>query len=283
MVEEIEFKLSLEKKEYLLGEPIVAYLEIRNSGTQATSVIDQLDPKFGIVKFYIKKEQEETVFKPYVVVDSMPRPVLLNPDKSISGTATLVYGSHGLVFNSVGQYKIKATYNGLVDKPNEEIQSNVVEVNIRAPQNEQEEDQTNLIMEEPEAALFIQLGGGYQFKNGIKRLTELASKYPESDLAGYANVALGMNYSKDFKDFQRGEVIKADKEKSLSYLKNATEKNVDGIFAKKAYFALADIYDKSNLMDAEKDTLKEYIEKFSGDAKLAKSVDKAKSILEELG
>jgi hypothetical protein len=188
MVEEIEFKLSLGKIEYLLGEPIVAYLEIRNSGTQAISVIDQLDPKFGIVKFYIKKqEQKETLFKPYVVVDSMPRPVSLNPGKSISGTATLVYGSHGLTFNSLGQYKIKATYNGLVDKPNEEIQSNIVEVNIRPPQNEQEKDQTNLIMEEPEAALFIQLGGGYQFKNGIKSLTELASKYPESDLAGYAN------------------------------------------------------------------------------------------------
>jgi hypothetical protein len=78
-------------------------------------------------------------------------------------------------------------------------------------------------------------------------------------------------------------VVKADKEKSLSYLKNATEKNVDGIFAKKAYFALADIYDKSNSVDAEKDTLKEYIGKFSGDAKLAKSVDKAKRKLGEIG
>jgi hypothetical protein len=191
------------------------------------------------------------------------------------------YGGKGWTFKSVGKYQITATYNGLVNNPKEELRSNVVEVNIRAPQNEQEKDQVNLIMGD-EQGLFLLFEAGDHLSNGIRSLTELASKYPQSDLAGYANFALGMSYSKDFKDFQRGFVRKADTERALLHLKSAKDRNVDGYFARQAYLTLANIYEDSNVEDAKKETLNEFIERFSRDSKHADSIKKAKSMLEEV-
>jgi hypothetical protein len=281
MVQEIEFRLSMGKTEYLLGEPAVAYLELSNSGTQSVPVIDQLDPKLGIVKFYIKSGSEETIFRPYVVADSMPRTSLLNPGTLVSGDAKIFYGGKGWTFKSVGKYQIRATYNGLVSNPKEELNSNVVEVNIRSPENKQEKDQVSLIMGD-EQGLFLLFEAGDHLSKGIRSLTELTRKYPQSDLAGYANIALGRNYSKDFKDFQRGFVRKADTERSLLHLKSAKDRNVDSYFARQAYLTLAKIYEDSNLEDAKKETLNEYIERFSRDSKHADSIKKAKSMLEEL-
>jgi|SRR5215216_67462 len=274
----IEFRLSMGKTEYLLGEPVIAYLELSNSGSQPIPVIDQLDPKLGIVKFYIKSGIEETFFRPYVVADSMPRKYILKPGESVSGAAKIFYGSKGWSFKSSGKYQIRATYNGLVDHPDEELASNVFEVNIRAPRNEQEKEQVSLIMGD-EQALFLLFEAGDHLSNGIRNLMQLTSKYPQSDLAGYANFALGMNYSKDFKDFQRGLVRKADAERSLMHLKSVKDRNVDGYFARQAYLTLANIYEDSNAEDAKKETLNEFIERFSRDSKHADSINRAKSML----
>ena len=279
LTNEIEFKLQIGKKEYLLGEPVVAYMDVINSGSESVEVIKQLEPEFGIVKFFIKKQNEEKiVFRPYIVVDSLPEKVTLNSGDRISGSGKIFYGGKGWTFNSPGDYQIKATYSGLVENPDKVIESNTAEVRIRAPSSEEEKDEVNLIMGD-EQALFLLFEGGDHLSKGINNLKQLSTKYPQSDLAGYADIVLGTNYSKDFKDFQKGQVRKSDKEKSLKYLKEGTKKNVDAIFAKKAYFTMADIYDQTNSTDSKNETLRDFIKRFSEDEKLIKSVNKAKSMI----
>lgn len=279
LTNEIEFKLEIGKKDYLLGEPVVAYMDIINSGSEPVEVIKKLDPEFGIVKFIIKKQNEETVFRPYMVVDSLPEKVTLKPGSRISGSGKIFYGGKGWTFNSPGNYQIKATYSGLVEDPDKVIESNTAEVQIRSPSSDEEKDQVNLIMGD-EQGLFLLFQGGDHLSDGISNLKELTTKYPQSDLAGYADIALGTNYSKDFKNFQKNEVRKADKEKSLEYLREGVKKDVDATFAKQAYFMMADIYDRTNSSDSKKETLSDFIQRFSGDKKLSESVDKAKSMIE---
>jgi hypothetical protein len=52
----------------------------------------------------------------------------------------------------------------------------------------------------------------------MQNLTQLTNKYPQSDLAAYANFAIGMNWSRDFKNFHKKELRPANTEKSASHL-----------------------------------------------------------------
>jgi hypothetical protein len=66
--------------------------------------------------------------------------------------------------------------------------------------------------------------GGDHLSTGMQNLTQLTNKYPQSDLAAYANFAIGMNWSRDFKNFHKKELRPANTEKSASHLENAKTK-----------------------------------------------------------
>src|SRR5215212_2454448 len=107
-------------------------------------------------------------------------------------------------FPDSGIYKIKAVYHGLV-YPSKVIESNIIEVKVRAPKDKEEEEQVNLIKGE-EQALFLLFEGGDHLVNGIKNITELAEKYPNTVLGAYANASLGIHLSKDFKDLVQNKI-----------------------------------------------------------------------------
>jgi hypothetical protein len=279
MTNGIEFTISTHHKEYLLGTPITCHLEIHNAGSKSVSLSDQLHPEFDIVKFEIKKEDKKFLFRPYTILDAAPHIVSLEPSKSITASAKLFYGADKWTFKEPGRYQVKASYNGLVDEPNQVMESNEIELDIRPPTNKEEKEQVNLIMGD-EQGRFLLLEGGDHLTNGIDNLTELATKYPQSDLAKYANFSLGINTSAEFADYTKMQVRKPDIKKSVSHLENAKPK-LHGYYAKKTYFTLAKLYDESNNKSAKKNTLKEFVDRFSDDSKYSDSVSNAKSMLEE--
>jgi len=280
MREEIQLKLHTDKTEYLLGEPVVAYIEVSNIGTQSRSLSNQLDPEYEIVKFFIKNGDKENLFRPSVVLDSLFRTSLIKPGDSMNAAAKIFYGGKGWTFNSTGKYQIRATYHGLVDISNE-VQSNIAEVNIRSPMNVEEKEQVNLIMG-AEQGLFLLFEQGDHLINGMNSLAKLTDKFPQSDLAGYANLALGKNYSTDFKDFQKGRVRKAEINKSIAHLKSAKDKEIGSYFKRQAFLTLTSVFRRSNNIAAAKETLNEFIQIFSGDIRNSDSINKAKTILNEL-
>jgi hypothetical protein len=282
MVKEINFRLSTDKAEYLLGEPVIAYIEINNSGTEPVTVIDQLDPKFGIVKFYIKSENNlESIFRPFTVVDSIRHTVLINPEESISQAAKIFYGGDGWTFKSAGRHQLRASYEGMAEN-HKVIDSNIVEINTVPPRNEDEKEQVNLIMGEQQG-LFLLFESGDHLSDGIGSLSNLVRKFPQSNLAGYANSALGKNYSMDFKDFQKGAVRKAEIEKSRFHLENAKDKDIGSYFRTQTFLTLADVFKRSNDIAAAKQTLNEFIQTSSDDTRQLDTVNKARNILNELG
>jgi hypothetical protein len=282
MVKKIDFRLSTDKLENLLGEPVIAYIEIHNSGTEPLSVIDQLDPTFGIVRFYIKNENnQESNFRPFTVVDSVRHTVSLEPGKSISHAAKIFYGGNGWTFKSAGRYQLRSSYEGMAEN-HKVIDSNIVEINIVPPRNEDEKEQVNLIMGE-EQGLFLLFESGDHLSDGIGSLSNLVRKFPQSKLAGYANFALGKNYSTDFKDFQKGAVRKADIEKSKFHLENAKDKDTGSYFRAQTFLTLADVFKRSNDVAAAEQTLNEFLQTSSDDTRNLESIKKARNILNELG
>jgi hypothetical protein len=275
---EIKFTLKMGKEEYLPGQPAIAYLSLINNTDQTISLINSFDPKYDFVKFVIEQNENVTQFIPYSMVDAVPKTMKLDPGKSIHGNAKIFYGSNGYTFPDPGVYKIKAVYHGLV-YPSKVIESNIIEVKIRAPKNKEEEEQVNLIKGE-EQALFLLFEGGDHLVNGIKNITELAEKYPNTVLGAYANASLGIHLSKDFKDLVQNKIRKPNIDSSNKFLSTAKD-NVMGHWANSSYLTLARNYDKSGIKEKRTNLLNEFVEKFKDDDKNVDGIRIAKKILQE--
>lgn len=282
MARNIDLVLFTDKSEYLLGEPVIVYTQIINPGSERVSIIDQIDPRYGHLNLYIKRQdKEEIVFVPYIFADSNIHASILEPGKSITEAIKIFYGGNGWTFESAGKYQIRAIYKGNIENPAEKIGSNVVEITVLPPEHEQEKEGVNLIMGK-EQGKFLLFESGDHLTEGISSLRKLVNKFPESHLANYANFALGKNFAIDFKDFQKGRIRKADIEKSINHLNKAKNKELGSYFKKETFFTLADLFKKSNNTAAAKKTLDEFIKTSSHDPKLSNSINKAKSMLDEI-
>ena len=109
-------------------------------------------------------------------------------------------------------------------------------------------------------------------------MVKLAKQHQESDLAGYAEFALGANLSRNFKEFQKGKVRAAKPQQSVEHLEKTMDKEIEDWYMRQAYFTLADVYKKYDLGNPNQ-ILNEFVENFSEDPKLQKSVEKAKKII----
>jgi hypothetical protein len=275
-------KLFTDKSEYLLGEPVIAYVQIVNSGSEPLSIIDQIDPKYEYLNFYTKRENEEEVlFVPYTIADSIIHTSILESGKSITEAVKIFYGGNGWTFESAGKYQIRSSLRGNIENQAEKIDSNIIEIDVLPPKDGQEEEQVSLIMGK-EQGKFLLFESGDHLTEGISSLQKLVNKFPQSQLADYANFALGKNFAIDFKDFQKGRIRKADVEKSVGYLNKTKDKDIGSYFKKETFFTLADLFMKSNNIPAAKKILNDFIETSISDPKLSKSISKAKSIHDEI-
>ena len=84
MTEVIEFIVSTEKQEYLLGEPILVNCEVKNISNDIVEVLDKFEADYDIVTYHVVKSSEKDVsFVPYTVMDFLPESVTLSPQDSV--------------------------------------------------------------------------------------------------------------------------------------------------------------------------------------------------------
>ena len=282
MVRKIDLKLSTDKTEYLLGEPVIAYIQIVNSAPAPVSIVDRLDPRYEYMNFYTRKENEdEILFVPFVIADSNLHTLILEPGKSITESIKIFYGGNGWTFDTAGKYQIRSVYKGITGNIAEKIDSDVIEINVLPPKNEQEKEQVNLIMGK-EQGKFLLFESGDHLTNGISSLQNLVNKFPESQLSNYANYALGKNFAVDFKDFQKGRIRKAEPQKSITHLNKIKDKEIGSYFKKETFFTLSEMFKKSNNISAAKKILDEFLQTYSNDPKLSDSIIKGKSMLDQI-
>ncbi|MGC2573699.1 MAG: hypothetical protein WA364_19465, partial [Candidatus Nitrosopolaris sp.] len=104
MIEGIEFTIGFSQREYLLGTPMVVYMQLTNKGSKSVSLSDQLSPEYDLVKFGIKKGNEQFQFIPYTILDAAPHIISLEPGKSITGNGKLFYGARKWTFETPSSY-----------------------------------------------------------------------------------------------------------------------------------------------------------------------------------
>jgi hypothetical protein len=275
----VDFKIEMGKKEYLPGQPSMAYLTMTNNGSKPVSIIDRLDPRYDVIKFYIKKDDKESLFVPYTFIEFIPEEKTLNPGESIHARAKIFYGSNGYTFPEPGSYKVRASYHGITHGFGEIVDSNTTDVIIRPPKDKEEEEQVKLIKGDQQALFFL-FEGGDNLTDGINQLTKLAKEYPNSTLGSYANTVLGLQWSREFKDIKNKRVREANHEKASSFLESAKD-NVKGYWADRTFLNLAEIHNKTGDRSSMKKVLDDYINKFDQDSKNASGIERAKKILNE--
>jgi len=274
MTEVIEFIVSTEKQEYLLGEPILVNCEVKNISNDIVEVLDKFEADYDIVTYHVVKSSEKDVsFVPYAVMDFLPESIPLKPQDSIFGMSKIFYGGKGWTFDKPGNYKIWATYNGLSKYPEKVIKSNVLEIKVNAPVDDQEKEQADLIMGK-EQGLFLLYDGGDDLSDGLKNLNALKDKFPESNLSSYVNFSIGESLTREFKDFKKKKVRPADPSKALDYLKKSKDKLPKELECQ-AYMRMADCCKTMDTTE-EENILDEFIAKFSDDRRYAKAVEEAK-------
>ena len=275
----IEFIISTEKKEYLLGEPILVNCEVKNISDETVEVLDKFSADYDIVTFHtIKSSDKDRLFVPYAVMDFLPEPIRLKPQDSVFGSSKIFYGSNGWTFETPGNYKIWATYNGLTKYPEKVFKSNILEINVKYPENNEEKEQANLIMGD-EQGLFLLYDGGDDLKEGLQKLTTLIERFPKSHLSSYVNFSLGESLSREFKDFTNKIVRPADPSTALDYLSKAKE-SLPKELACQAYMRIANV-SKTLDVTQEKNILEEFVAKFSNDKRYENTVKKAKKKLQD--
>ena len=276
----VEFIISTEKKEYLLGEPILVNCEVKNISEDTIDVLDKFSADYDIVTFHtIKSSDKDRLFVPYAVMDFWPEPVKLQPEESVFGSSKIFYGSKGWTFKTPGNYKIWATYNGLTQHPEKFVNSNVLEIKVKPPANDEEKEQVDLIMGD-EQGLFLLYDGGDDLKDGLQKLGTLVTKFEKSVLSPYVNFSIGESLSREFKDFTKKEVRPADPLNALDCLHKSIE-NLPKELACQAYLRMADITKGQSDVNQEKNILKEFVDKFSNNKRYENTVKKAEKKLHE--
>lgn len=183
---------------YRLGEPVVVELKLSLDGAKHRSVQRYLHPDAGGVRLAIRKPGGlVVVHDPVIDLCLQPATVRLDASKpAIYDSAYIGYGKKGLTFDAPGIYQLRAVYaadEGSV------LVSETLEIRIRPPRSEADEDVAELLMGTEQGILFTLLGSdSAHLASGNEQLEEAVAKYPTHPLSMYARLVRGYNAARPF-------------------------------------------------------------------------------------
>ncbi len=183
---------------YRLGEPVVVEFKLGLDGAKARDVQRHLRPDAGGVRLAIQKPSGLVVIHdPVMDRCMMPEATTLDAAKpAIYESAYIGYGKEGLVFDAPGTYRLRAVYaadDGSV------LTSDTLEIRVRPPRNEADEDVAELLMGDEQGTLFYLLGSdSAALAGGNDSLQEAIDKFPTNPLTAYARLVLGFNAARQF-------------------------------------------------------------------------------------
>ena len=201
----LELKLD-SRKTYALCEPVVVEIKLYTTDKRGRRVHSNLHPKNGFVHIAIQKPGGQIVlYTPLIQQCVDPELVVLDEDNpSIYTSAYIGYGKNGFDFDQTGLYRIRAVYYAL---DGSEVVSNALDIRVRNPLNKEDEEVADLYFGDEQGTLFYMLGSDSEdLQKGNDAFQEVLTKHKKHPLAVYAQLATGVNKTRNFK------TILADKE-----------------------------------------------------------------------
>jgi hypothetical protein len=234
----IELRITADKDQYPLGEPVILYVTLKNNGVNPVEVARLLSPEYQFVKYRVKEPGGETVpFVPWAIKDHPAPSQRLAPGDEVHGVAKIFYGGQGWTFQRPGSYEITATYR-------DQVPSNTLKITVVEPQDQATRRAAEVFLGSDEAGRFLLLEGGDHLTEGIRHLQQVAQEFGDTPHATYANYALGANLMSDFADFKASRLRKAEHRTARDYLERASARPVGRFDRARTNVLLLDTYSK---------------------------------------
>lgn len=249
----VEISVTAEKKEFLLGEPVIVYVTVTNIGEEEIKIIPEVNPEVDIFRYFITDPSGKTKpFSPVYVAE--PDTIkTLKQNESISGSARVFYGGHGYYFPKPGKYTVTVRYENIESKP--------LTLEILTPKDEAEKEQAKLILDTPEVGLFLILEGGDELINAGKAIETLTQKYPDSVLTSYCRYAVAKNYSVPARNFVTKKPRKANLPETIKILKSLKVEKMQLFYQSKVFINLSSSLTKMGKKDEARKVLLKFQKK----------------------
>jgi len=233
----LSLEISTDRSEFVLGEPVVLYVTLKNAGSGPVQVMPRLEPDYQFVEYFVKgPDGAESVFLPWAYKDYVGAQTTLQPGDSISGVAKIFYGGNGWTFKVPGTYRLRAVYENSAS-------SQEISINVKAPTDDAGQRSSQIFLSSDEVGKFLLFEGGDHLQDGISKLKTVADQMPGTPHAFYANYALGVNMMRDFANFQTNSLRAADPQMAVSYLQKIETQPVSFYYSMETTVYLSRAYD----------------------------------------
>ncbi|HEV7892232.1 MAG TPA: hypothetical protein VGP08_16415 [Pyrinomonadaceae bacterium] len=197
------------RKSFMLCEPVVIEVKLYWNGSGCKMVYESIHPDRGFVQLAIRKPDGRIVpYRPFIshCVDPTLTDLCVH-QPSIYASAYIGYGRDGFYFGEAGFYQIVAVYYSPCGA---EVISEPLDIRVRNPLNEVEEDIADHYYGHDEGALFYLLGSDSEhLSSGNRSLDNVLDKYGDHPLAIHAQVVKGVNDGRLFKKITEGNRLAA--------------------------------------------------------------------------
>ncbi|MEK7250947.1 MAG: hypothetical protein AAB209_11060 [Bacteroidota bacterium] len=256
----LEIRLTAEKTEFKLGEPVVVLVSVTNKGQEPVNLSPELGPEADFLQYHITNpDGKETAFSPAFVADRADF-ITLRMNETATGAARIFYGGNGYSFPKAGKYGVVARYKNSRSTP--------LEIRVLAPANDAEREQASMILDHHEVGLFLMLEGGDELADAKKQIDALTGKHPTSILTHYVRYAVAKNLSVPARNFVSKKPRAADLPRSIEMLQGLKDKDFQFYYQSKANSTLAASLSKLNRKDDARKVLQDFRKKLEGMDKL---------------
>ncbi len=187
---ELALEIHSLKPAYLVAEPILIDITLRNRGTSATEVKPELSVETGEVMVLIARGSGTFVpYRPAAQHDPTRMPEQLQPGHDIVHRQLLLSDE---AFPEAGTYRLRALRRGAGSQP--ELQSNTIDIGIAAPSG-QEAEAARLFHTREVFELILDLD---ESAAAVTNLELLMSRYGATTYGKYAQFYLARRQGREF-------------------------------------------------------------------------------------
>ncbi len=237
------------------GEPVVLIASLRNCSSTERTVTDVLAPEYGFLTVLVARpaEKGEVRWEPGVVKEGRgKRTRTLAPGERVNAWIPIFADRRGWFLREPGAYRVRA----LLALEGIRIESSALSFQVMPGPGGADERAAGIFMS-PAAARALSQGAA-PGTEGWSSLETVAKEYPESRLAPYAQLAIGITRTQTVFDPETRTFKKPDCPRAVEDLRSALRRLEDALFAARGTIALSECLEALGQKGATREAVSDY-------------------------
>lgn len=212
--------------EAIRGEFVIATVTVTNTGNSARAVTTALNLAEGDLRIEVTTPNGQVIdARDVVVVCGIRRFITLEPGDQFSGTVQVFYGPHGLTFDQMGRYEIRAELSigdGTV------VRSGPVELMIHPAVTDPEREIEHLTMD-TKVGLSLALGDFGTDTLVREKLMTVAERFPDTETGAASAMVVANSLARDLRDIRNSKLLRPKDEDEANHILDIALKGRDAV------------------------------------------------------